>query len=136
MPRWLPGGEQGRRQHDRGTRLENKGATGFTLTDISAEIPGLRWLPADKANEELPAVTVAPGEAETLKRRIVVTDCAAVPHDPRPVRFTYRTWAGTSSAEVTWDSWRLNGPEKSVPVAWQRWLSGDACNEAVNSEWP
>lgn len=115
--------------------VENEGAVSFTLTDISAGIPGLRFLPADKAKEERPEITVAPGERENLRRRVVITDCAAVPHEPQPVRFTYRTWTGTRSAEVTWRSWRLEGPGKSLPVAWQRALAGKVCNEAVTGEW-
>ncbi|MFI7699742.1 hypothetical protein [Nonomuraea sp. NPDC049480] len=111
--------------------VENEGAASFTLTDISAEVPGLRFLPADTAKEERPAVTVAPGDLERLTRRVVITDCAAVPHEPQPIRFTYETWTGTRSAEVTWDSWRLNGPEEDLPIAWQRALAGNVCNQAV-----
>ncbi|MEV1167784.1 hypothetical protein [Nonomuraea sp. NPDC049784] len=116
--------------------VENEGMASFTLTGISAEIPGLRLLPADEAQEEQAAVTVESGGQETLARRIVITDCAAVPREPQPVRFTYETWMGSGSAEVTWDSWRMTGSGGSLQVAWQRALASKVCNEAVSSDRP
>ncbi|OUC97014.1 hypothetical protein [Streptosporangium minutum] len=116
--------------------LENEGMASFTLTGISAEIPGLLLLPADEAKKEHPVITVESGVMKTLKARIVITDCAAVPHEPQPVTFTYRTWMGSGSAEVTWDSWWLEGPEGRLPVAWQRGLAGKICNDAVSPDWP
>ncbi|NUW41137.1 hypothetical protein [Nonomuraea rhodomycinica] len=115
--------------------VENEGSVPFTLTGISADIPGLRFLPPDKGREEQPDVTVQLGDIGVLRRRIVITDCAAVPHQPRPIRFTYRTWLDTGSAEVVLDSGRLDGPSTSLPVAWQRGLAGKVCNEAVDPEW-
>ncbi|GGL30392.1 hypothetical protein GCM10014719_34680 [Planomonospora parontospora subsp. antibiotica] len=114
--------------------LENEGPTPFTFTGISAEIPGLRFLPADEARNERFTVTVAGGGMEYLRRRVVITDCAAVPHEPRPVTFTYRTWLRSGSAEAMWNSWRLSGPAGSVLVAWQRGLAGKVCNGAVNPD--
>ncbi|MGW2154641.1 hypothetical protein [Nonomuraea sp. NPDC001699] len=69
-----------------------------------------------------------------MTRRFVITDCAAVPHEPQPIRYTYRTWLGTGSSEVTPTSWQLTGSTGSVPVAWQRGLAGLACNQAVSGE--
>ncbi|MEV4577970.1 hypothetical protein AB0K16_32460 [Nonomuraea jabiensis] len=116
--------------------VENEGLAAFTLTGISAEMPGLRLLPADDAQDERSTVTVERDGLETVARRIVITDCAAVPRDPQPVRFTYSTWMGSGSAEAIWDSWRLEGPEGDLPVAWQRALAGQVCNKAVSGEWP
>ncbi|MBB5774427.1 hypothetical protein [Nonomuraea jabiensis] len=115
--------------------MENEGLAAFTLTGISAEMPGLRLLPADEAQDERSTVTVERGGSQTVVRRIVITDCAAVPREPQPVRFTYRTWMGSGSAEVIWGSWRLEGPEGGLPVAWQRALASDVCNEVVSGEW-
>jgi hypothetical protein len=116
--------------------LENEGLAPFTLTGISAEMPGLRFLPADAAKGEHTVVTVRSGGWETLRRRIVITDCAAVPREPQPIHFTYRTWMGSRSAEATWSSWRLTGSAGSLPVAWQRGLASKICNDAVSPEWP
>lgn len=115
--------------------LENDGLASFAITGISAEMPGLRLLPADEAKEEHPVVIVAGGGHGTLEGRIVITDCAAVPHEPQPVSFTYRTWMGSGAAEVTWDSARLTGPAGSLPIAWQRALAGKVCNDAVSPKW-
>ncbi|MEU6787460.1 hypothetical protein ABZ912_50435 [Nonomuraea angiospora] len=115
--------------------VENEGLAAFTLTGISAEMPGLRLLPADDAQDERSMVTVERGGWKTVVRRIVITDCAAVPRKPQPVRFTYRTWMGSGSAEVIWDSWRLKGPGGDLPVAWQRALASHVCNKAVSGEW-
>ncbi|MET7461997.1 hypothetical protein [Nonomuraea sp. NPDC005501] len=109
--------------------IENEGLTSFTLTGLTAEMPGLRLLPADEE------VTMAIGGFQTVRRRVVITDCAAVPHEPQPVRFTYTTWVGSGSAEVTWGSWQLTGPEGQVPVAWQRAVAVKVCNEAMSPEW-
>ncbi|WP_433370675.1 hypothetical protein [Streptosporangium sp. CA-115845] len=114
--------------------LENEGVA-FTLTGISAEMPGLHLLPADETKKERSVVTVKGGDFETLTRRVVITDCAAVPHEPQPVRFTYRTWLGSGSAEVTWDSWQLTGPAERLQVAWQRGLAGKICNEVLSTKW-
>lgn len=114
--------------------LENEGVA-FTLTGISAEMPGLRLLPADETKEERSVVTVNGGGYETLKRRVVITDCAAVPHEPQPVRFTYRTWMGSGSAEATLESWQLTGPAEYLPLAWQRGVAVEACNEVLSSKW-
>nr|BFE80657.1 hypothetical protein GCM10020093_032580 [Planobispora longispora] len=111
--------------------LENEAFTSFTVTDVSAEMPGLRLLPG-KPSE----ATVEGNGYGQLTGRVVITDCAAVPYEPQPVRFTYETWMGTRSAEVTWDSWRLTGPEESMPIAWQRGLADKVCNDAVNPDWP
>lgn len=116
--------------------LENEGMASFALTGISAEIPGLLLLPADEVKKEHPVITVGSGDMKTLETRIVITDCAAVPHEPQPVSFMYRTWMGSGSAKVTWDSWWLEGPEGSLPVAWQRGLAGKICNDAVSPDWP
>ncbi|WP_433242029.1 hypothetical protein ACQPYK_37295 [Streptosporangium sp. CA-135522] len=112
--------------------IENEGSIPFTLTDISAEMPGLHLLSADEAKEERSVVTVESGGTEILNRRVLITDCAAVPHEPQPIHFTYRTLMGSGSAEVTWGSWRLTGPAGSLPVAWQRGLAGKICNDAVS----
>lgn len=116
--------------------LENEGPVSVTLTDISAEIPGLRLLPADKVDEESSVVTLRRGGSATVSRRIVITDCAAVPHEPQPMRFTFRTWTGSGSAEALADSWQLTGPTGSIPLAWQRGLADDVCNDAVSPQWP
>ncbi|MGV9381434.1 hypothetical protein ACWDRB_36860 [Nonomuraea sp. NPDC003707] len=116
--------------------VENEGLTSFTLTGISVEMPGLRLLPADDAQDERSTVTVESGGWKTVARRIVITDCAAVPREPQPVRFTYRTWMGSGAAEVIWDSWRLEGPKGDLPVAWQRALASKVCSKAVSGEWP
>ncbi|WP_433514907.1 hypothetical protein ACQP2T_04370 [Nonomuraea sp. CA-143628] len=116
--------------------VENEGLASFVLTGISAEIPGLRLLPADQAKEETSVVTVESGDMPTMKRRIVITDCAAVPYEPQPIRFTYRTWLGPGSVEVTGDSWGLPGSTGRVPVAWQKAMAGKVCNEAVSPDWP
>lgn len=115
--------------------VENEGLATFTLTGISADIPGLRLLPPDKGHEERATLTARYGETEVLRRRVVITDCAAVPREPQPIRFTYQTWLGTRSAEVIWNSGQLNGPSKSLPIAWQRGLASKICNEAVSPEW-
>ncbi|NUW30055.1 hypothetical protein HTZ77_01210 [Nonomuraea sp. SMC257] len=115
--------------------VENEGWATFTLTGISADIPGLRFLPPDEGRQEPATLTARRGDMEVLRRRVVITDCAAVPHEPRPIRFTYRTWLGGGSAEVIWDSGRLDGPSKSLPIAWQRGLAGKICNEAVSPAW-
>ncbi|MEU4533606.1 hypothetical protein AB0G15_01950 [Streptosporangium sp. NPDC023825] len=114
--------------------LENEGLVPFTITDISAKIPGILLLPADEAKEEHALVTVGSGDQKTLRRRVVITDCAAVPHEPQPVTFTYRTWLGSRTAEVTWGSWALTGPEVRLPIAWQRGLASKACNDAVSPD--
>ncbi|MBG0814669.1 hypothetical protein [Planomonospora sp. ID82291] len=114
--------------------LENEGPASFTLTGISMEIPGLRLLPADEKKGERSVVTVESGGYETLERRVVITDCAAVPHEPQPVGFTYRTWIGSGSAEVTWNSWWVTGPEERLPIAWQRGLAVKVCSDAVNPD--
>jgi hypothetical protein len=123
--------------------LENEGSTSFTLTGISAEMPGLRLLPADETKdetidetkEERSVLTVKEGDMGTMKRRLVITDCAAVPHEPQPVRFTYRTWMGSGAAEVTWDSWPQKGDRGGILLAWQRGLAGKVCEEAMSSKW-
>ncbi|MET8337782.1 hypothetical protein [Streptosporangium canum] len=116
--------------------LENEGMASFVLTGISAEIPGLLLLPVDEAKKEHSVVAVESGGVKTLETRIVITDCAAVPHEPQPVSFTYRTWMGSGSAQVTWDSRWLEGPEGRLPVAWQRGLAGKICNDAMSPDWP
>ncbi|MEU4830315.1 hypothetical protein [Streptosporangium sp. NPDC023615] len=115
--------------------VENRGLAAFTLTDLATEMPGLRFLPADGSKNQPSEVTVHGGDSERLERRVVITDCAAVPHEPQPVRFSYRTWTGSRTTEATWDSWWLQSPEKDVPVAWQRGLVGKVCSEAVNPGW-
>ncbi|MFF3442212.1 hypothetical protein [Streptosporangium sp. NPDC002721] len=97
---------------------------------------GIRLLPADGTKEDPSSVTVGSGDLKTLRRSVVITDCAAVPREPQPVSFTYSTWMGSGSAEVTWDSWELTGPEARLPVAWQRGLAGKVCNDAVSPDWP
>ncbi|WP_162641172.1 hypothetical protein [Streptosporangium sp. 'caverna'] len=116
--------------------LENDGLAPFTLTGMSTEMPGFLLLPADEAKDERAVVTVAGGDQETLTRRIVITDCAAVPHEPQPISFTYRTWMGSGSAKVTWNSWHMTGAAGSLPVAWQRGFAIKACNDAVSPEFP
>ncbi|MFC4060986.1 hypothetical protein ACFOWE_22010 [Planomonospora corallina] len=111
--------------------IDNEGMVPFTLTGISADMPGLRLLP-DPGPEEPSEVTVAGGDVEALVRRVVITDCAAVPHEPQPVRVSYRSWTGSRTVEVVWDSWWLGGPGGRVPVAWQRGLAAEVCNDAVN----
>jgi hypothetical protein len=116
--------------------VENEGLVPFTLTGISMEIPGFRLLPADEARDEAASVTVGSGGTEILRRQLVITDCAAVPHEPQPIRFTYRTWMHSETEAVTWGSWHLTAASgRQVPVAWQRGLAGKVCSEAVSSEW-
>ncbi|MEV4219310.1 hypothetical protein [Nonomuraea sp. NPDC049725] len=115
--------------------IENEGSTTFTVSGLSMNIPGLRLLPAENPGAE--KVTVEGGDMEVMERHVAITDCAAVPHTPQPVRFTYETYLGARTAEVTWDSWQLTGPDgATVPVAWQRGLSDKVCSEAVSDEWP
>ncbi|MGW3343561.1 hypothetical protein ACWDA3_09640 [Nonomuraea rubra] len=112
--------------------LENKGLATFTITAISMDIPGLRLLPADVTRNEDAIVTVGHDAGGTMRRRMVITDCAAVPHEPQPIRFTYRTWLGEWESEVIWDSWTLtNSMGKRVPVAWQRAFAVKVCDDAV-----
>lgn len=114
--------------------VENEGLVPFTITDISMEIPGFRLLPAE-ARDDTASVTVRSDGMGTLRRKLVITDCAAVPHEPQPIRFTYTTWMDSGTAEVTWNSWYLTGSGEQVPIAWQRGLATKVCNEAVSSEW-
>ncbi|WP_329089165.1 hypothetical protein [Streptosporangium sp. NBC_01469] len=116
--------------------VENDGPVPFTLTGVSAKIPGILLLPADEEKKVRSPLTVASGGVKTLKRRVVITDCAAVPHEPQPVEFTYRTWMGSGSVEVMGDSWELTGPGERLQVAWQRGLATEVCNDAVSPEWP
>ena len=115
--------------------LENQGPASFTVTDISANIPGLRLLPVGKAEENGAAFIVEGGDTAYQWRRMVITDCAAVPYEPWPIRVTYSTWTGSGVAEVASDSWTMEGPEGSTPVAWQRALTAKICNDAVNQPW-
>ncbi|MGN9788440.1 hypothetical protein ACTMTF_44000 [Nonomuraea sp. ZG12] len=116
--------------------VENEGLVPFTLTGISVEIPGFRLMPVDEAYDETTSVTVGSGDTEILRRQLAITDCAAVPHEPQPIRFTYRTWMYSETEEVTWGSWHLTAASgEQVPVAWQRGLAGKVCSEAVSSEW-
>ncbi|SEL83659.1 hypothetical protein SAMN05660976_03484 [Nonomuraea pusilla] len=109
--------------------LENEGWAAFTLTGVSADVPGLRLIPEDE-------LTVEGGKTRTFSGRVVVTDCAAVPREPRSIRFTYRTWLWSGSVEVIPDSWRLPGTSgEPVPVAWQRGVAVEMCNRAVSSDW-
>ncbi|MFI6174614.1 hypothetical protein ACIA8R_03640 [Nonomuraea sp. NPDC051191] len=114
--------------------IENETASAFTVTDISMSIPGLRLLPPEKTDDDPAVITVEGGGIRPVTRRFVITDCAAVPHEPQPIRYTYRTWLGTGSSEVTPTSWQLTGSTGSVPVAWQRGLAGLACNQTVSGE--
>ncbi|MEU8379985.1 hypothetical protein [Streptosporangium sp. NPDC048865] len=116
--------------------LKNEGMVPFTITGISAKIPGILFPPPDETKEERSQVTVGSGGQKTLRKRVVITDCAAVPREPQPVRFTYSTWMGSGTAEVTWDSWSLTGPETELPIAWQRGLASKVCNDAVSPDWP
>jgi hypothetical protein len=116
--------------------VENEGLVPFTLTGISVEVPGFRLLPVDEAHDETASVTVGSGDREMLRRRLVITDCAAVPHEPQPIRFTYRAWMGSGAEEVIWGSWYLTTDSgERVPIAWQRGLAAKVCSEAVSSEW-
>ncbi|MGV9325457.1 hypothetical protein [Streptosporangium sandarakinum] len=135
--------------------IENEASAPFTITGVSVEMPGLRLLPADEAKGEHSELTVGGGRIEVLERRFVITDCAAVPYEPQPVRFTYRTWTGSGSAEVTWDPWQLPEPEEAEEseeaeefegtvligdqqqsglVAWQRGFAGMVCNDAMDPD--
>lgn len=107
--------------------VENEGITPFVLTGISTDIPGMRF-----ADTETKEVTVSPGGFEMVKATVVITDCTAVPHEPQPLRYSYRTWLRSGTAETVWDSPRIGG----VPIAWQQWLSTGACSEAVRDVWP
>ncbi|GAA4511797.1 hypothetical protein GCM10023096_18880 [Nonomuraea ferruginea] len=111
--------------------VENEGITPFVLTGLSMNIPGLRLLPAEETEE----IEVDAGGREWLTRQIAITDCAAVPHEPRPVSFTYSTWMGSGSAEAMWGPWWMSNTAGGVPVAWQRALAIDACSKAVSGEW-
>jgi hypothetical protein len=114
--------------------VENEGLAPFTITGISMAIPGFRLLPAE-AREDAASVTVPSGGMETLSRRLVITDCAAVPHEPQPIHFTYTSWLDSGAAEGTWGSWWLEGFGEQIPLAWQRGLAAKVCNSAVSSEW-
>ncbi|MFG1946129.1 hypothetical protein [Nonomuraea sp. NPDC048826] len=109
--------------------VEYQGIGSFTLTGLSADIPGMRLLPVNKARDETGQVTVESGSWETLRRTVVITDCEAVPREPQPIRFTYRTWLGDGEGQVVWHPRQL--PEESVTVAWQRGIAIEACDEAV-----
>ncbi|MET8984069.1 hypothetical protein ABZW49_01340 [Nonomuraea wenchangensis] len=97
-------------------------------------IPGLRLLPSEDTEEDPAEITVEGNGSGTVIRRIVIADCAAVPREPQPIRFTYRTWLGSGSSEVTPAPWQLTGSEGQVPVAWQRGLAGLVCNKAVSGD--
>jgi hypothetical protein len=114
--------------------LTNNGRIPFTISGISAEMPGLRVLPGDNGQNQ--TITLKGGRREVFTARVVITDCAAVPNEPQPIHFTYRTWLGSGSAEVTWPSGRLTGHQQSLPIAWQRGMASEVCNEAVNPQWP
>lgn len=114
--------------------LENQTIAPFTITDISMSIPGLRLLPSKDTEDDPAEITVEGNGSRTVVRRIVIADCAAVPREPRPIRFTYRTWLGSGSSEVILDPWQLTGSEGQVPVAWQRGLASLVCNKAVSGE--
>ncbi|MEV0195729.1 hypothetical protein [Nonomuraea sp. NPDC050691] len=114
--------------------LENEGFLPFTVTGLSAEVPGLRLLPAGDTPDEPDAVTVNGGDLQVWTRRVVITDCAAVPREPQPVRFTYTTWMGPGSSEVIWKSGQLTVDGRSVPIAWQRGLAGKVCNDAMSPD--
>ncbi|MEU6722938.1 hypothetical protein ABZ917_04390 [Nonomuraea wenchangensis] len=94
----------------------------------------MRLLPSENTEDDPAEITVEGDGSRTVIRRIVIADCAAVPREPQPIRFTYRTWLGSGSAEVTLAPWQLNGSERQVPVAWQRGLAGLVCNKAVSGE--
>ncbi|MFI7691407.1 hypothetical protein ACIBQ6_20215 [Nonomuraea sp. NPDC049655] len=114
--------------------LENEAISPFTITDISLSIPGLRLLPPEKSLGESAEITVEGDGFGTVSRRIVITDCGAAPHEPQPIRFTYRTWLGSGSSDVTPAWWEKTGRTDRVPVAWQRGLATMACNKAVSGE--
>ncbi|MEV4369911.1 hypothetical protein AB0J71_22770 [Nonomuraea sp. NPDC049637] len=114
--------------------LENQAISPFTITDISMAIPGLRLLPPEDTQDDPAKFTVRGDDSETVIRRIVITDCAAVPHEPQPIRFTYRTWLVSGTSEVVLDPWQMTVGERRVPVAWQRALAGTVCNKAVSGE--
>jgi hypothetical protein len=114
--------------------LANYGRIPFTLSGISGEMPGLRLLPEDDAQKQ--AITVQGNRREVFMARVVITDCAAVPNEPQPIHFTYRTWLGSGAAEAIFDSGRLTGSEGSLPIAWQRGLASRICNEAMSPQRP
>jgi hypothetical protein len=107
--------------------VENEGSVPFTVVGVSADIPGLRLLPPETRKE----VTVAGSNIEVLRVRVAITDCAAIPHEPQPIRFTYRTWSGSRTAEAMVRSWQVNNLSRSVPIAWQRGLAVNICNAAM-----
>ncbi|MET8862554.1 hypothetical protein ABZW11_06310 [Nonomuraea sp. NPDC004580] len=113
----------------------NEGPVPFTITGIALDVPGLRLLPPDGTKRERASVRVAAYELVSISRSVHVGDCAKVPREPQPVRFTYRTplWSGESEAVP--DSWRYSGLGDDVTLAWQRGLAAQACNEAVSDEW-
>ncbi|RSM98195.1 hypothetical protein DMB42_45145 [Nonomuraea sp. WAC 01424] len=114
--------------------LENQAFSPFTVTDISMAIPGLRLLPPESTEDDPAEITVRGDGTRTVTRRIVITDCAAVPHEPQPIRFTYRTWLVSGSSEVMLDPWQMTGSGGGVPVAWQRALANVVCDKAVSGE--
>ncbi|MFI9593492.1 hypothetical protein [Nonomuraea sp. NPDC052265] len=114
--------------------LENQAISPFTITDISMAIPGLRLLPPENTENDPAEITVGGDGSRTVIRRIVITDCAAVPHEPQPIQFTYRTWLVSGTSEVMLDPWQMTVRERRVPVAWQRALAATVCNKAVSGE--
>ncbi|NRQ37121.1 hypothetical protein HII36_35595 [Nonomuraea sp. NN258] len=129
--------------------VENEGGVPVTISEISADIPGLRFLPPDETDDRTAEVTVAAGERGSLKRHVVITDCTAVPYEPRPVRFAYSTWANSGEAQVVWGSPRFNTNESTnestngragestyerageSAVAWQSAIAVTACQQAM-----
>ncbi|GAA3101546.1 hypothetical protein [Nonomuraea salmonea] len=135
---WLPHRDDaGRLVTTMTLEVLNEGPVPVTITGIALDVPGLRLLPLDAKNNEWASVEVAGYERDVIYRTVHVGDCAKVPREPRPVRFTYRTplWSGESEAVP--GAWHISTPgeEDRVPLAWQRGLAAQACNEAVSDEW-
>jgi len=113
--------------------VRNEGVFPFTVTDVTLDVPGMRLLPADPEQRQAGTVEVGGFETAWLTRSVQVGDCATVPREPRPVRFSYRTplWSGESEAVPA--GWRFS--DSAAPFAWQRGLAVETCNQAVVDPW-
>ncbi|WP_214320791.1 hypothetical protein [Nonomuraea sediminis] len=107
-------------------RITNHGLVPFTITGVSAGIPGLRLV---RVEQKFP-VSLGSGDSVTLRMEFDVTDCPAVPLDPRPVRVTYTSWSRDGAFEaVETERMIRSGDPKRRLVAWQRSMADEACND-------
>lgn len=108
--------------------VRNNGMFPVTITGLTADMPGLRVVAKTP-------VTVR--EWTSVKARVYVSDCSAVPYEPQPVHFSYRTPLVPGATDTTWNSrQQVSDSEEPFTLAWQRSLASSICNEAMKPEWP